>query len=349
MARGRGVGEESMVPVYHPAGFDGPLRTALEEMEAARWAGIRDLLHATGRDWDLRTSRSQVLAAAAARTDRDVVGAWLYEEPDSVDGHVMHARVLVQRALHAHRRRQANTAALVEAARASCLHAHERAPDDPVPLIALLALGVTDVHFRYPDYWQEAGELMLPPGPWGLWAAIWQRHPYSREAGHQMLRCVTRPGTGAAPNAFARWVTSWARPGKDAALLMLPLYAAVDIFHHDGGRDPLLRRQWNRDPLRRDVLRAYDSADLRVDAHVSVSDLNYLAHAMFCAQEYEKAGQVFAVLDCHFTRAPWAYHTTDPSQDALAAHEFLRVRGICLYTARRARAQDIPPPGPARP
>ncbi|MFD9483643.1 hypothetical protein ACFWBX_06485 [Streptomyces sp. NPDC059991] len=347
MARGRGIGEESLVPVYHPAGFDGPLRTALEEMEAARWAGIRDLLRATGDDWVLRTSRTQVLAAAAARTDSDVVGAWLSEEPDCVDAHVMHARVLVQRTLEAHRRGRANTASLVEAARASCEHARERAPADPVPLIALLALGVTDVHYRYPEYWMKSSEPMLPLGPWGLWMDIWERHAYNREAVHQLLRFFAGPGTCFAPIVFARWVTSWVRRDRGAALMMLPLYAAVESFRHDGGRDPLLRHQWAHDPVRRDVLIAADSADLRADPHVSVTDLNYLAHALFSASEYVRAASVFEVLSCHFTRAPWAYTTADPSQDALAVHEFLRARGICLSPARTARPQNPSPPGPS--
>ncbi|WP_369383190.1 hypothetical protein [Streptomyces sp. cg36] len=332
------------MPVYHPAGFDMPLRTALEEMGAARWAAIRDLLHATGRDWVLRTSRTQVLAAAAARTGSDVVGAWLAEEPHCVDAHVMHARVLVQRALDAHRRRQTTAPALVDAAYASCEHAHERAPADPVPLIALLALGVADAGFRNPAYWQKASEPMLPRGPWKLWSAIWQRHPCNREAAHQMLRCVTRPGSGAGAADFARWVSSWARPRQDAALLMLPLYAAVESFRHDGDRNPLLRRQWARDPVNRDVMIAAAGADLRADPHVSVADLNHLAHALFTAGEYVRAGAVFQVLDCHFTRAPWAYTTTDPSQHALAAHEFLRARAICLSPARTTR-----PPNPQTP
>ncbi|GAA0617455.1 hypothetical protein [Streptomyces crystallinus] len=337
------------MPVYHPAGFDTPLRTALQEMEAARWAGIRDLLRTTGQDWVLRTSRTQVLAAAAARAGRDVVASWLREEPECVDAHVMHARVLVQRALEAHRHGRANTAPLIEAAHAGCLHACERAPADPVPLIALLALGVTDLGLRRPEYRQRTSEPMLPPGPWGLWSAVWQRHPYNREAVHRMLRCVTRPGTGAAPFEFARWVTSWARPGVDSALLMLPLYAAVDALRHHGGRHPLLRHQWARDPVRRDVLIAYDSADLRADPHVSVTDLNHLAHALFSAREYARAGDVFRVLDRHFTRVPWAYGTADPSHDALAAHEFLRARGICLHSDRVARAQGGRPPGPSPP
>ncbi|PKV82689.1 hypothetical protein [Streptomyces sp. TLI_146] len=358
MARRSRIGEESLVPVYHPAGFDVPLRTALQEMEAARWAAIRDLLDATGSDWGLRTSRSQVLAAAAARASHDIVGAWLDEEPDCTDAHVMRARVLVQRALDAHHRGQPRARALVEAARTSCYQAHVYAPADPVPLVAWLALGVTDVRFLYREFWlprtdpmqpPETSDPMLPPGPWGLWSAIWERHPYNREAAHQLLRCASRPGTGAPPMVLARWVTSWADPGMGAALLMLPLYAAVETFRQYGESSPLLRRQWADYPVRRDVLKAADGADLRADPHVSVSDLNYLAHALFSAGEYTRAADVFEVLGCHFTRAPWAYNTLDPSQDALAAHEFLRVRSICLSPARTVRARDTAPPGPAPP
>lgn len=87
-------------PAYDPAGHDTALRSALQEVRAGRWMSMRILLEQTGT-WSQWTRRTQVLAASAAGTD--VVRAWLAEEPHSVAGAVMHARVVVERALRAHR------------------------------------------------------------------------------------------------------------------------------------------------------------------------------------------------------------------------------------------------------
>src|SRR6478752_5311821 len=87
-------------PVYHPAGHDNELRAALQDLRTGRWVSMRNLLEST-TDWALWTQRTQVLGAVAAGSD--AVQAWRAEEPGSVIAVVMHARVVVERTVRAHR------------------------------------------------------------------------------------------------------------------------------------------------------------------------------------------------------------------------------------------------------
>ena len=118
-------------PRFHPAGFDDALRTALDDVRAGRWRTTSELLRQCPT-WGVRTARSQVLAAAAAQGD--AVEAWLQEEP-SADAMVMRARVMVQRALNAHRAGQRDAGVLADRGRAACWEAARYYPDDPVPWV----------------------------------------------------------------------------------------------------------------------------------------------------------------------------------------------------------------------
>jgi hypothetical protein len=338
-------------PIYHPAGFDAGLRTALEELRAGRWLAMRDLLAATGTDWALRTSRTQVLAAAAAGTD--VVRAWLTEEPASADGAVLRARVAVERALRAHRLGHAAAQAIVAEARMSCRQAAERAPADPVPWVGLLALARTDPSQALPEHRRRPPEPMLPPGPWGLLQQVQNRHPGNREAFHRVLHLLhaRRDQSHGAQVDFVRWVVSWAPAGSP--LLVLPLYAYAENYRHQwerGRLDPLMRRQWTREYIARDVRAALhgwfehagpDAA--RPDGPLppsnggfrSLSDLNHLAHALWASHQFTDAARVFEALGPFATRLPWAYVSNDPSRPELAEREFLRARAQSLAAGRQ--------------
>ena len=107
---------KELQPQFHPAGFDDALRPVLEDVRAGRWRSMRDLLEDCPT-WGRRTSRSQVLAAAAA--DGDAVEAWLQEEPH-FNAVMMQARVSVERALNARRAGQRDVGSLTDRARAAC-------------------------------------------------------------------------------------------------------------------------------------------------------------------------------------------------------------------------------------
>ncbi|WP_258052535.1 hypothetical protein [Streptomyces sp. Ru73] len=332
--------------MYDPAGFDAELRVAVEEVAVGRWIGMRDLLRRTGRDWALRTSRSQVLGAAAARSD--VVRLWLREEPESVDAVVMQARVAVQWAVRAHRRGHRDAGWWEEEARRVCRAAAQRVPLDPVPWVCLLALAsldtAVDVERRRPEHRIVPREPLLPIGPWGLLDRVNERDPGNREAYHHVLRFFqAQAGSACAPAIdFVRWVTSWAPDGSP--LLVLPAYAHVERYRAQvaqGSRDPLLRRQWVADPVLRDTLRAltgwFDHAAIR--GARSVRDLSYLAHALWAGCQYDQAGRVFAALGQHADKLPWAYVAETPE---LAETELRRARLQC----EAASYGDKPRAGP---
>ncbi|MFE3182787.1 hypothetical protein ACFXKR_18225 [Streptomyces violascens] len=335
------AGEEAanlreFTPIYHPAGFDQELRAALADLQVGRWRAAKELLARTGVDWALRTSRTQVLAAAATRSD--AVQAWLAEEPDSPDAQLMGARVAVEGALQAFRSGHASAPGLVNEARQACLAAAQRAPADPVPWVALLALAQADVTVRQPENWRMAWEEMLPAGPWGLLYRVRERDPAgNREAHHRMLQFFYACSYTSIADAinFSQWVTSWAPVGSP--LRVLPLYAFMESYrrHRENGTaDPLQHRQWSREPVIHFVHRAFQGWSDRSGLAASVIDLNYLAHALWAAHQYEDAAKVFLVLGRHATRLPWAYVSENPAHPDLAVREFVRARSQCLTTTR---------------
>jgi hypothetical protein len=332
--RGRGAkrgdgGRGQFRPVYHPAGPDEPLRQAIDDVRVGRWMSTRDLLARTGEDWALRTARSQVLAAVAARSA--VVQVWLDEEPGSADARMMLARVATQRVLQAHRQRHPGAAQLEAEARQACHEAASAA--DPVPWVCLLALAQVDGRQQRPEHRVPPPENLLPHGPWGLLEEAVKRDQYNREAFHRMLQVCSQLGASQAYALdFARWVGSWAPAGSP--LLVMPLYAHAEhyLFERKRGRgDALAHRQWSREDILRDTLRAlvgwFDRAE---PATRSQLDLNHLAHALYAARRFTDAAPVFEALGPYATQLPWAYVTDDPERPELAEAEFLRARAQAI-------------------
>ncbi|UNO38941.1 hypothetical protein [Streptomyces sp. MST-110588] len=337
------AGGEEFRPVFHPAGFDTELRMALEDLRVGRWMSTRDLLARTSTHWPLRTSRSQVLAAAAAKSQ--VVQTWLAEEPDSADAQMMRARVAVSRAVQAHGQRHESAARMAQEARHVSRIATQRAPDDPVPWLCLLTLAQLDVRRERPEHQQRPWEPMLPAGPWGLLYEIYVRDRYNREAYHRMLQFFhALLGTShASAIDFSRWVVSWAP--EQSPLRVLPLYACAEYYHRrrtQGGIDPLLGRQWAREPVIHDIDRALSWFAHTEPGGQSVLDLNHLAHALWAGERFADAARVFTALGPYVTRLPWAYMTEGPGPgDPEAATEvFLRARTQCLtaYSGGAPRA-----------
>lgn len=330
--------QEDFRPTYSPAGFDTPLRGAVEELRAGRWMGMRSLLESTGRHWALRTSRTQILGVLAARSH--VVQAWLAEEPRAPDAQLMRARVAVERALRAHRERHPSAAQLESEARDACLHTAELLPDDPVPWVCLLALAQADSRQARIEHRQQAAEPMLPSGPWGLLYRVYQRDRYNREAHHRMLhflnaRAAGREASHAASIDFIRWVSSWTPAGSP--LLALPLYAYAEQFRHQSenrSTDRWLRQRWAHEPVVLDTRNALHGWFDRTDpTEQSVMDLNYLAHAVWAARWHRDAARIFTALGPYFTQQPWAYVSDDPGDPAAARATFVRARAQSLAAA----------------
>ncbi|MEU8519862.1 hypothetical protein [Streptomyces sp. NBC_01216] len=315
-------------PVYHPAGHDHALRNAVQDVRTGRWVSMARLLDETG-DWACWTQRTQVLAAVAAGTD--VVQAWRAEEPDSVAATVMHTRVVVERAVRAHRAGHPRTRELWQEAWTACRYAAEVTPADPVPWVCRLALAVLDERQRMEEHRLRPPAPMLPPGPWGLLTEVEKRDPHNREAHHRMLQFLYARRSGPLAEAvnYVQWAAASAPPGS--ALHALPLYVRVERYRRERGHERALDLHWVAEDAVRDAQRALDAWFLFCATdEASLLDLNHLAHALFGALRFADAARVFEALGPYYTVLPWAYRTPRPDDRELAEEVFLRARGRCL-------------------
>ncbi|WP_149829067.1 hypothetical protein [Streptomyces tailanensis] len=296
-----------MGPVYHPAGHDDDLRVALVELQAGRWKPARDLLRKTSTHWALRTSRTQLMAVAAARSD--VVDVWLAEEPGSYDAQLMGVRVAVERALRGHRQQHPRTLEFEARARRAVLLAARRAPHDPVPWVCLVALAQIDTRQLRQEHRVRPEEPMLPSGPWGLLYEVNRRDPYNREAYHRVLQFMLalegpRGASLAAVFDFARSVASQRPVGSP--LLLLPAYAQIEQ-RRQSRADPLWRRQWAQESTLDYTLIAFHDWFRKAPAvQLSVADLNLLAYALWAGHQYLEAAEVFEAMGPYAAREPWA-------------------------------------------
>ncbi|MFG2327324.1 hypothetical protein OIE75_36080 [Streptomyces sp. NBC_01723] len=312
-------------PAYDPAGHDTGLRSALQELRAGRWMSMRALLDET-TSWSRWTQRTQVLAASAAGTD--VVRAWLTEEPHSVPAAVMHARVVVERALRAHREDHPRTRELWLQAWHACDAATRSAPYDPVPWVCLLALARLDEEQRWDEHRMAPPEPMLPAGPWGLLAQAGKRDPYNREAHHRMLQFLYPRGGSerlAQAAGFAQWAAGSAPPGS--ALHMLPLYVRVERYRRSGGREAALDLHWVAEDATREARQAYHSwFALTPHDERSQLDMNHLAHALWGALRFSEADRVFDAIGPYWTPQPWACRAPGTGSSQRAVTVFLQAR-----------------------
>jgi hypothetical protein len=308
--------------VWDPAGPDRALAAACEDLRAGRFAGARDLLAATGRDWDLRCQRTLVLAEAAS--GGDAADRWVAAEPEGADGPALAARVAVLRAVRAHRAGNAQAARLATRARAATLAAAGRYPADPVPWVAMLHLNAA------------APERMAAPagldadGPWHHVAQLWYCDRLSRE-GHLRLVTAVGPEAGgsvAAMAEVARWISAWAPEGSP--LHLLPLLAYAEGFREGAGdsvrrRIVLADRQWAGVEAGLEIDRAYGSwfASAQRRDPVLPPDLHLLAHALWAAGKDERAAAVFDAIGPYARSWPWSLHDEDPER------VFLRARARC--------------------
>ncbi|MYW67746.1 hypothetical protein GTY65_27270 [Streptomyces sp. SID8379] len=303
------LGRARKKPAY-PAGFGDPalddadLVAARAALAQGRWTEARELLAATGDDWDRRGHRVTVLAQEP--TASAWAGDWRLVEPESTDAPVLLACAAVHRAVIGKAR--------PDKARAACVDAAELVPDDPTPWLGLLAL---------------ERELGREEDVVRLFDEVRLRHPVHHHAHHLMVARLAerRPVAGQDPlhevYDFAAWAAEQAPPGSPLAVL--PVVAHAERFralakagmvpgdpkrsgHWSGRRARLVMKsafdwwlEWG-DP--------YDRAGV-VHPRGRV-DLNFLAHAKYCEGRPAEAAALFHRIGAHITAAPWSYGDRDP-------------------------------------
>ncbi|MFJ4918411.1 hypothetical protein [Streptomyces sp. NPDC088725] len=315
-----------------PAGDDHELRAVLQDVASGYWMSMQDLLVRTQRaDWAQWTYRTQVLGAASAGTT--VVRTWHDEVPESVPATVMLARVAVERALRANRVGDGqHLEALWRTAKSACDSAANAAPDDPVPYICRLALAELDPAQAEEEHRRPPPDPQLFPGPWGLLDEVERRDPGNREAYHRITRfLLTRKGgTVAHQDFFTRWIAEWAPRGS--ALLVLPLYVAVERWRamYEGHESLDATLYWVTDRALERARHAYEGWFVHTASRRLTVDMNYTAHALWAAQLYEPATEVFRAVGMYASPRPWLYLTGPGDRWErlfLDAHEGARAHG----------------------
>ncbi|GFH37074.1 hypothetical protein [Streptomyces pacificus] len=292
---------------FDPALDDTELICVRGQLTQGRWSAARSLLSATGDDWDRRGHRLVVLGEppSSAAWARD----WLLAEPESPDAAALLACAAVRAALRGRER--------PESARAACLVASGRAPDDPTPWLAQLLLARTlgtegevvrlfdEVRVRHPEH-HHAHHLMA--------ARLAERHA---RAGHDPLHEVYD---------FASWASEQAP--ADSPLAVLPVIAHTEryrVLAAADGRpaDPALAGHWTSRRARQVMKAAFDWwLEWEGEDHPrNRLDLNFLAHAKFCEGRSAEAAALFHRIGPHATPAPWSYPDRDPHHAFLAARD----------------------------
>lgn len=291
MARGPGRSHSPALDT-HQARDDQALRTACEDVSMGRWDGPRDLIAATGSNWDRRVFRLQILARLGVRMRW--AETWAAAEPESADALVMLAHVQALRAILSG---EGEGKELTEEAWQTCRWAADAAPADPSPWLVLMAL----TRSLAPD-----GSLMRQ-----LWAEVRARDPFSREGHHEVLAYLMPRGQGSTTLMFD-WAHERAHEAPHGTpISTLLLVAHAEYYRHRLEQNPrnygLTIHPWVECPEIDRVLNSWWHHRPPQPHANFMDDANYLVHALCFAGRHEEAFDVFQQIGPYATRLPWAY------------------------------------------
>ncbi|NBM16230.1 hypothetical protein [Streptomyces sp. GC420] len=290
---------------FDPALDDAELASVREALAQGRWTKARTLLAETGDDWDRRGHRLVVLAEPG--TTAAWAQDWQIAEPESVDAASLHAFATVFRAIRGK--------APVERAQDACRTVAKLVPDDPSPWLGLLLLART---------------LGTEEEVTQLFDEVRIRHPEHHHAHHLIAARLAerRPDAGQDPMHevydFAAWAAEQAP--ADSPLAVLPVIAHAERYRVLAAaglepKNPAASAHWTGRRARQVMRRAFDwwLEWEREDHPRNRIDLNFLAHAKFCADRPAEAAALFHRIGPHATRAPWSYPDRDPLKAFRAA------------------------------
>ncbi|MEV0122781.1 hypothetical protein AB0I16_14760 [Streptomyces sp. NPDC050703] len=299
---------KSAAHAFDAALDDGELVAARSALAQGRWTEVRELLAATGDDWDRRGHRFDVLAREPATSAwaRD----WRLVEPESRDAELLLAFAAVHKALRGKARS--------DKVRAQCREAATRDPADPTPWLALLVL---------------ERSLGREEDVVRLFDEVRHRHPEHHHAHHLMIARLAerRPGAGQDPlhevYDFASWAAEQAPPGSPLAVLSVVAHTERYRVLAAAGlepADPAASRHWTGRRAHGVIKAAFDwwlewetpARPPHPRCHV---DLNFLAHAKSCEGRAAEAAALFHRIGRHATPAPWSYPDRDPHEAFTAA------------------------------
>jgi hypothetical protein len=296
-----------------PAFGDRGLRRAREEAAMGGWEAVRDLLAATGEDWQARSHRISVLAGAA--NGLEWPRAWRLAEPGNPDAHTLavHAEAVRLHGMIIRRDPAATDQAVIDCV-ADARKAAERSPLDPTPWISLLTLaGVLGDSGVGMVPW---GELSIESGArsWGWFQEAVARHPESWHAHHRMHEAqLSRLRTGPPHHLVSLLdfaTAAAAHAATDSPLRVLPLWAHTELrlagvagILHAAEREWLAGR--NEQDLE-DAYRQWFGGQDPAKHPAAPYDLNVLAYQLVEAGRRAQARPVFEAIGSAATTAPWA-------------------------------------------
>ncbi len=331
-----------MTLIVSPVGADSDLRAALEDLKMGRYLAARDLLIRTGSNWSLLANRCHLLLSDPGA--RGVIKMWRDEEPHSRQASVLWGRALTQGALQLQRE---GKAADVVGGAAGMAHkewkwAEGLWPESPEPWNGRLQLTRLPYDPRtFDPYWGRRKEPwdrlddveMHLSGPWPLWAEANRRDPGNRDAHHRMREYfLSRSGAGPAFQ-YAQWIVSGSRLHTE--LLMLPLYAFMDVYRERHGKSQRgALGFWQTEQVHHFAMRAFQEWFSPIPSAeypwLSNWDLNHLAHALVACGESGAAKRVFTALGPYATPQPWKDVNTSLGRSQDWTDEFLRIRTAVL-------------------
>ncbi|WP_370148213.1 hypothetical protein [Streptacidiphilus sp. EB129] len=287
---------------------DRALAAARRDLVLGRWRGARDLLRATGGDWDHRTHRMRLLADCP--TAIHAVESWRSADPGDPDAVVLCAVIEVMRifAIVAEANRSIgsppatddslNRVHLDHAVRI-CLQAAGRHPADPVPWVCLLSLARL----------YGGGH----PHVWRWWCELLTRDPHNREAHHQLLRFLSARwhGSNGEMFNFARDTAASAPPGSPLAVLTQA--ARAEHYRYrvatEGPTALGLTWHWNHEVAVQELhttMRRWVAQRGDVEHAQDVADLNLVLHGLVLAGLTDAAREVYSQLGDRPTHSPWS-------------------------------------------
>ncbi|MEV4538715.1 hypothetical protein AB0J82_33540 [Asanoa sp. NPDC049518] len=208
------------------------LRSVRDRALAGDWAAARDLIGATGRDWELRGRRLAVLGVAAGHSPQ-WLDAWEAAAPGDPSVAVLRADALMDQAGRARgyaSARNTSDEQFREFDRLSTLaaRASERAvelnPDDPYPWVTRMAAMLADGHRQHAEFHEAVAEAV-------------KRDPYNFEAHLMAVTFLCQKWYGSHELMFeaARGPAASAPAGSSVA--MLPLLAHFEYALREYGFD----------------------------------------------------------------------------------------------------------------
>jgi hypothetical protein len=280
-----------------------------------RWEAARDLLYATGQNWDRRVFRLQALAYRAAGLRW--AETWADAERHNPDALVMLAHVHAVRSLLQSPDRADEA---VEQAWQTCQLAAGTYDADPSPWVVMLAL----LRMRRTD-----PQLLR----W-VWRELQARDPYNLEGHHELVTYAFERNHGS-DTQMHQWARelAYAAP-KGSAISVVLLVAHAETYRarlqQDSRTHSVSAHPWMDCPEIDFVLDSWWRRRPPGPHGRFMDDANYLAHALCHAARHEEAFEVFKEIGPYAARLPWAY-------DGDATDLFLRHRGWVLRATRSHR------------